>query len=711
MRDDDTFLREQARTQRFTLGIPRGFRASPDGRRVLFLRSQSATDPRQSLFVLDVHTGTEDTLVDATTLCGGRDDELPAEERARKQRSRDASAGITAYAVDDGFTLAAFAVAGVLYTLDLRDGRCDRIVEGAVFDPRPNPTGTHVAYVSECRLWVHDRRTGRDQLLVDEPGTDISWGVAEFIAAEEMDRGRGYWWSPDGQRLLVERSDQSAVSRWHIADPANPAAEVNTVAYPAAGTTNAHVSLALLGLDGSRTDVGSGDWEYLARVHWSAGGSPLLAVQPRDQRALRVLSVDVTTGTVRDVHTDTDADWVELVPGVPAWTGDGKLVRVGAEVGAYRLFIDGVPVTDPAVQVRAVLHVGDEVLFSASESDPTQVHIYRTAAGEVQRLSTTDGVHGAAGDTHTTVLSSWGLDEPGPRVSVLADGKPRQDVTCTPVRPDLPLNIHWLCLGERRLRAALLLPNDHTDADGPLPVLLDPYGGPHAQRVLQNRNAFHTPQWLADQGFAVLIADGRGSPGRGPAWERAVAGELASVTLADQVDALHAAAEQYPKLDLRRVAIRGWSYGGYLAALAVLRRPDVFHAAVAGAPVTDWSLYDTHYTERYLGQPQRDVESAESAGNYERNSLLAEAPSLRRSMLIVHGLADDNVFVAHALRLSGELLAAGRLHTFLPLAGATHMTPQAEDVAVNLMRTQVNWIQRELEQQRMSDEEQGQWNG
>ncbi|MEU0468192.1 S9 family peptidase, partial [Amycolatopsis sp. NPDC006131] len=217
------------------------------------------------------------------------------------------------------------------------------------------------------------------------------------------------------------------------------------------------------------------------------------------------------------------------------------------------------------------------------------------------------------------------------------------------------------------------------------------YGGPHAQRVLQSRNAFLTSQWLADQGFAVLVADGRGTPGRGPAWEKEIVRELAEVTLTDQVDALHAVAADHPELDLSRVAIRGWSYGGYLSALAVLRRPDVFHAAVAGAPVTDWSLYDTHYTERYLGVPDEEPES------YERNSLIASAPELRRALLIVHGLADDNVFVAHALRLSSALLAAGRPHVFLPLVGATHMTPQAEEVAENLMKVQVDWIKRELE--------------
>jgi dipeptidyl-peptidase-4 len=258
------------------------------------------------------------------------------------------------------------------------------------------------------------------------------------------------------------------------------------------------------------------------------------------------------------------------------------------------------------------------------------------------------------------------------------------------VTPPIELNLRLLTVGERALRAALLLPNGYRPEDGPLPVVLDPYGGPHAQRVLASRNAFLAAQWLADQGFAVLIADGRGTPGRGPAWERAVHLDFAGVTLADQVDALQAVAAERPELDLSTVAIRGWSYGGYLSALAVLRRPDVFHAGIAGAPVTDWRLYDTHYTERYLGHPD------ESPEVYTRNSLIDDAPNLRRPLLIIHGLADDNVVVAHSLRLSSALVAAGRPHALVPLPGVTHMTPLDDEVSENFMLMQLTWLRDAL---------------
>jgi len=238
---------------------------------------------------------------------------------------------------------------------------------------------------------------------------------------------------------------------------------------------------------------------------------------------------------------------------------------------------------------------------------------------------------------------------------------------------------------------ALVLPS--TIGPEPLPILLDPYGGPHARRVVRSRRMFAPSQWFADRGFAVVITDGRGTPGYGSTGERAVAGDLASGVLDDQIAGLDAAVELADTLGVRvdpqRVGIRGWSFGGYLAALAVLRRPDVVHAAIAGAPVTDWRWYDTHYTERYLGLPGTDDEA------YTRSSLIDGLDSLTRPLLLIHGLADDNVVAAHTLRLSSALLAAGAYHEVLALVGVTHMTPQ-EVVAENLLLRQAEFLERHL---------------
>jgi dipeptidyl-peptidase-4 len=686
--DDTSFLRLQARTQRFTLGTPRGFQVSPDGRRVLFLRSASGEDRQHILWRLDVETGEETRLADPSVLLGGHE-ELSADERARRERSREQGGGVVGNATDEGVRIAAFALSGKVFVADAETGDVRELpTEGPVIDPRPDPTGTHVAYVANNALRVVGVDGSGDRAVAEPDGPDQSCGVAEFIAAEEMGRARGFWWSPDGTRLLVALVDKSAVRRWHIADPANPEAAPHVVAYPAAGTDNVTVTLAVIGLDGSRVDV---DWdgEYLVTAHWSTGGPLLIATQPRDQRTMRVCAVDVATGATEVLAEDVDDRWVEIIPGVPAWTDDGRLVRVAVADGANRLVVDGKEVTPPSLRVRSVLDVAADVLFTASEDDPTQVHVYRWTDGDVTRVSTVDGVHGAARGGDVTVVTSWSLAHAGPRVAVLRGGEPVASIASHAVEPPVEPNVHLMTAGARGLRVALLYPTGHRPGTK-LPVLLDPYGGPHAQRVMASRNAFVGPQWLADQGFAVLVADGRGTPGRGSDWEREIAFDFAGVTLDDQVDALHAVAEQHPDLDLSTVAIRGWSYGGYLAALAVLRRPDVFHAAIAGAPVTEWRLYDTHYTERYLGHPD------ENPDVYARNSLIDDAPKLERPLLIIHGLADDNVVVAHSVRLSSALVAAGRPHALLPLPGVTHMTPQDDEVAENFMLMQVRWLRAAL---------------
>ncbi len=692
MTNDSSFLRVQARTQRFTLGTPRGFQVSPDGRRVLFLRSASGENRQHILWRLDTETGEETALADPATLLGG-DEELSPQERARRERSREQGGGVVGNATDAQVRVAAFALSGKVFVADAVTGETRELAtEGPAIDPRPDPTGTHVAYVANDALRVVGVDGTNDHALAEPDGPDRACGLAEFIAAEEMGRARGYWWSPDGTRLLVAFTDRRAVRRWHIADPANPESVPNVVSYPAAGTDNVTVRLAVLSLGGSRVDV---DWTgdelpYLVTAHWSAGGPPLIALQTRDQRRLEVRSVDPDTGATELLVAETDDRWVEVVQGVPAWTTDGRLVQVTAADGAYRLVVDGKEVTGPDLQVRAVLDVTDDVLFTATAADPMQVHVYRAGDGGVRQVSTSDGVHGGSRGGDVTVLSSWSLAHAGPRIAVLRGGEEVARVASLAVTPPIMPNLHLLTLGRRSLRAALLYPTGHEPGSGKLPVLLDPYGGPHAQRVLASRNAFLGPQWLADQGFAVLIADGRGTPGRGPDWDREVAFDFAGVTLDDQVDALHAAAEQHPDLDLSTVAIRGWSYGGYLAALAVLRRPDVFHAGIAGAPVTDWRLYDTHYTERYLGHPDQVPEV------YDRNSLIDDAPKLDRPLLIIHGLADDNVVVAHSVRLSAALVAAGRPHALLPLPGVTHMTPQDDEVSENFMLMQIRWLRDAL---------------
>ncbi|GGP93427.1 peptidase [Streptomyces griseomycini] len=698
----DSFPRRHARTQRFTLGAPRSFTVAPDGSRVVFLRSGSGTDRTNALWVLDTEGGGERVAADPRALLGGASEHLSAEERARRERSREGGAGIVGYATDAAVELAAFALSGRLFTAELRAGTARELpVPGPAIDPRPSPDGRHVAYVARGALRVVAAEGADDRALATPEAEGVAYGTAEFIAAEEMGRSRGFWWAPESDRLLVARVDDTPVERWWSADPAHPEREPSRVPYPAAGTANADVRLFAIGLDGVRTEV---SWDrarypYLARVHWSAAGAPLLLVQSRDQRASLILAVDPDSGATRMVHADEDPTWLELFPGVPCWSPSGQLVRIADEGGARRLAVGERPLTGPQLHVRAVLDVSDDdVLVSASageeaaEPEIGEVHVYRVNELGVERLSQEPGVHSAVRAGGVTVLVSATPDRPGSRVRVLRDGKPTATVPSYAEDPGMSPRVTLTQGGARRIPCAVLMPRDYA-GDTPLPVLMDPYGGPHGQRVLAAHNPHLTSQWFADQGFAVVVADGRGTPGRSPAWEKAVKDDLAATVLQDQVDALHALAGDFP-LDLGRVAIRGWSFGGYLAALAALRRPDVFHAAVVGAPVTDLRLYDTHYQERYLGHPGEQPEV------YRRNSLiddagLVDAAEPHRPMMIIHGLADDNVVVAHSLRLSSALLAAGRPHEVLPLSGVTHMTPQ-EAVAENLLRLQLDFLRRAL---------------
>ncbi|MEH0418755.1 S9 family peptidase [Streptomyces sp. B21-083] len=696
-----SFPRRHARTQRFTLGAPRAFSVAPDGSRVVYLRSSAGTDRANKLWVLDLPDGGERVAADPFALLGGAGEKLSVEERARRERSREGSAGIVGYATDSAVEVAAFALSGRLFVAELQAGTVREIPAAkAVLDPRPSPDGRLVAYVADGALRLADLAGGQSRVLAEPESETVTYGLAEFIAAEEMSRSRGFWWSSESDRLLVARADDAPVDRWWISDPAHPEREPQRVAYPAAGTLNAEVRLFVLTLSGVRTEVvwDRARYPYLARVHWSGAGAPLILVQSRDQRGQLFLAVDPDTGATRMVHAEEDPHWLDLFPGVPCWSPSGQLVRIADEGGARVLAVGERPLTGAQLHIRAVLDVtADDVLVSASAGEAAvgteigEVHVYRVNELGSERVSQEPGVHSAVRAGGVTVLLSAVPDRPGTQVQVLRDGKQVASVASYAEDPGLSPRITLTEGGARRIPCALLMPTDY-DGVTRLPVLMDPYGGPHGPRVVAAHNAHLTSQWFADQGFAVVVADGRGTPGRSPAWEKAVHGDF-TVSLDDQIEALHGLAEHHP-LDLSRVAIRGWSYGGWLAGLAVLRRPDVFHAGIAGAPVTDWRLYDTHYTERYLGDPATAPEA------YANSSLVTEAglsspADPHRPLMVVHGTADDNVVFAHALRLSSALLAAGRPHEVLPLSGVTHMTPQ-EQVAENLLLLQVDFLKRAL---------------
>jgi dipeptidyl-peptidase-4 len=666
-----------ARTRRFTLGVPDQFTVAANGSVVLFLRTRAGDDPVTCLWALDVGTGTERLLANPADLTGpGR-----------------LARGIAGYAADRAARLAAFALDGALWAVDVAHGRARCLpADGPVTDPRPDPDGRRIAYASGGALRVIGADGTGDRVIAAPDGPDVTFGVAEQSGVVALVGLRGFWWAPDGTRLLVARVDQAGVGLWHVSDPADPARAPRAVRYAAAGQANAVVTLWIAGLDGARTQV---HWdreavEYVPGAGWDDHG-PYAVVQSRDQRTVRFLGIDPVTAETTVLSEQRDDCWVQLVPGLPARTGSGALVGHADVAGTRHLAVDGAPVTPAGVQLEAVLDVdGDDVLFTASQ-EPTETHLWSYRAGQrPRRVSAEPGVHSGTHRAGTLVHVSRGGDRPGGRATVRRAGRPAVPIASLAEQPVLGLHATRLVLGPRELRAVLYLPSWHRPGHGTLPVLANPYGGPSRQVVTAELDwRCLVSQWFAEQGFAVLVADGRGTPGRGPGWERAVHKDRYGPVLDDQVTGLHEAARLHRDLDLGRVGIRGWSFGGSLAALAVLRRPDIFHAAVAGAAVTEHALHNTHWQERYLGAPARSCREDEGA------SLVRAAPDLTRPLLLMHGLADDNVFAANTLRLSAALLAAGRPHEVLLLPGAGH-PDLGPAIPEQLLWHQARFLQRHL---------------
>ncbi|WP_328301364.1 prolyl oligopeptidase family serine peptidase [Streptomyces sp. NBC_00435] len=706
----DDFLRLSASTARFTYGAPRAFSFGDEGRLLWFLRSTGPTDPLDSLWVLDTATGSESRLADPREL-SPEPAPLPVVERRLRERTRLVAAGIGSYALSGDGRRAVFALYGRLYEVtheaEAGQGRADRgrsgqgaqpkelPAAGPVFDPRPDADGSRVAYVTGDAL--HTVPGGRVS-----PDDGARWGVCEFAAAEELGRDRGHWWSPDGQALLAARVDESALQRRWFADPAHPELPAEDFAYPEAGGPNADVQLWVLRPGGGasadrgegapvRLDWDAGTYPYVSDAGWESTSEILLTVQDRLQQTVLLLTADPDTGRTRELSRTTHPQWVDpLLPGTPARLADGRMLTCADTPGggARALALDGVPLTGDGVQVRRAAGThGSRLLIEAGLRDPSeqQVLLLDPDTGGLTPLADGPGVNSVQASSGALLLTS--ADAAGiRRVLRTADGREFIPGDLSQPLPYRVVPVLERVTG-RGIPTALVLPRGHVPGTR-LPVLLDSYGGPGMQDVSAEPRRWQHRQWWADQGFAVITIDNRGTAYVSPEFTHAMYRGFSEVTLDDQVAALRALGERHGDLDLTRVGIRGWSYGGYLSALAVLRRPDVFHAAAAGAAPTDFRHYDTAYTERYLGLPQEHPEV------YERDCLIPDAAGLSRPLLLVTGLADDNVHPSHTLRLSQALTDAGRPHQLLALPGVTHMTPGG--VREKVMAMELEFFRKEL---------------
>ena len=800
------FPRLRARTLRFGCGAPRSAQTVGDGSRALFLRSDGPEDLVTALWLSwfdESGEHHETKLSDPRELLGATADseDVPAEEKARRERAREGGTGIVGYSADDDGNRIVFTINGRLFLTDIdwndetgapephtRELAGEWLDEDPemytpVLNPRIAPDGEHVLYTTGSYLMLvdiggelGDRITAVYGVSVeDEDGNpaENTWkiGLAEFVAGEEMDRYDGFWWAPDSQHVLFESFDTADEPTWYISDPADPEKPAAGRRYPRALTRNADVYLTVIALAFDENDRYAGitgnadvDWdreayEYVAAVSWRRGHDPLVLVQNRRQTRDQVLEVAVAAdgaalGATRVLEEHANEQWIDLVHGTPAYTPDDRLVCSLNDMATdtNRLTVDGRPFTPAGWNVRTVLAVTDEDVLAVVQRAPeiaTEVPRAWAGSGAASDAESLFGGH----DARSFDVVSMGYDgsvapittEPGQWTAsrgargMVVSGRDMRsararmrhivtrravggvtdaviaantsdaanttditaaDITSTAAEPGFTPNVTFTRLGEHRLYTAIIAPSPsspYAHADK-LPVLMKPYGGPGFQQVVASQSFYWEGQWWADQGFLVVTADGRGTTGRGPAWDRAIFENMKGVTLADQIEAVNALPEAVSRLnadgrrpgvpapDLDKVCMIGWSYGGFLSALAVLDAPNVFKAACAGAPPTDWTLYDTHYTERYLGLDP-DV--------YYRNGIVQDAPKLERPLMLIHGFADDNVTIAHSLRLSQALMAAGRPHTFLPLTGITHMTND-ETVAENLLTLQRDFLRDAL---------------
>lgn len=721
------YFRDLAETRNYTLGRPVSPKITPDGKHALFLRSMPR-DPTLRLWELDLATGRERELLTPEQLLGGAEEKLSAEEKARRERQRQSLKGFTAFQVSRDGARLLVTLSGKLYVVERGTSRITELPGTGWIDPRFSPDGNHVAAAGADReLHVIDlppagpgeppsaaTAAPTERAVTSGATGSIAHGIAEFVAQEEMSRYTGYWWSPDSQTLVCQETDESQVAVRYVADPLHPEVPPTKFFYPRAGTANAIVRLFLVPRTGGKTIPITWDakaFPYLAHVRWPPAGALTILVQNREQTDERLLAVDRQTGATRELLRETDPAWVnlddnfagssgELRP--PFWFKDGSHFlwtterrgswQVELRDAAGKLVRELTPVTFTYRGFIGLDDAGGSFYVRGSE-DPREVHVWKFPldGGPGERLTRERGQHHATffPEPRLLVRTTDGFDG-SHRSEILRADEPRVIATLPSIAekpPQLPRTELTQAMGTLTFDAAVTRPWDFSSGKK-YPVLLVVYAGPTSKRVVADARSFLTDQWMADQGYVVVRIDGRGTPWRGRDWERVIKGNLIDIALQDQIAGLESLARQYPELDLVRVGVTGWSFGGYFAAMAVAKRPDVFRCAVAGAPVVTWENYDTHYTERYLGLPQTSPEA------YRASNVTTFAAQLNRRLLLIHGLTDDNVYFQHTLQLADALYLAGKNYELLPMLG-THMV---SDPLVRLRQQQriMGFFNREL---------------
>jgi dipeptidyl-peptidase-4 len=721
---DPDFLRDYAESSRYSNGKPASITLLPDGEGAIFLRSGPRSAVRDLYFVDP--NGRERTLLTAAQVLGGGEERLSAEELARRERMRLSARGIVSYSVSEDGSALLVPLSGRLFLVDRATGQRRELPGdgGSPLDARMTKDASLVGVVRDGDLYLIDTATNEQHRITNRSGDakTVSYGEAEFVAQEEMGRRQGYWIAPDLSAVVYQRTDVDGLETFTIADPANPAKAAKTWPYPRAGTKNADVRLFVQSLNGATPKGAPSEirWDrqaypYLAKVEWQTGAPLTILVQNRAQTEQKYLSVDPGTGYTTELLTERDAAWINIDDFTPKWIDDGAAFLWATEKDAGwtlemrdragRLMHT---VVEPSLGFRSLGYIDEDAFggrgtaFVSASDDPTQTHVYRVPLypddGPPVRITAAPGSHSlsVAKDGSTALLSSRPLV--GEATATLYDlrnaapgslGDPLGEMRTLALEPNFKPSLEFTRTGSRRDIDAVIIRPREFDPTLKYPVIVNVYGGPTSVMVERVSDRYLFQQWVADHGFIVVSMDGRGTPRRSAAWQRAVHKDFITQPLEDQAEGIVALGERYREMDLSRVGIYGWSYGGYFSAMAVMLRPDVFSVGVAGAPVADWADYDTHYTERYAGHPETDAES------YRVSNVLTYADQLERPLLIIHGTADDNVYFVHGLKIANALFAAGKDFDFLPLSNQTHMVRDPE-VVVPLWTRVVDYFEEHL---------------
>ena len=673
-----------AATRSYSLGTPASAEPAPDGKSVLYLRS-GPRDTVQRLYEFSLATAKERELVTPDALLGGKSEELSAEEKARRERARVSVKGFTHFELSRDGSRILLPFNGHLYVVERPSGKVIALPGEGWVAPQFSPDGTKVAALRDDDLHVVDLATLKDTQLTKGAGEKLQHGEAEFVAQEEMDRREGFWWSPDSRSIAYEEADLSPVEASYIGDPLEPWKQPVEFRYPRAGTANAVVRLGVVAATGGATIWIPWDYvtyPYLGRVVWQKGGPLSLIVENRVQTEAEYLAADTRSGSSKLLWTERDAAWVTLPPpepkAVPYWLADGSgYLWMTERNGHAQLerhdaggkFLNAITPKD--FRFDALLDVDEKNGTAIIEGgmDRLSVQIYQVSlnGGAVTPVAAMPGFNrGAFGEQHDVFTHAYNLADGSQGVDVLArDGKKIASLPSAAETPPFMPKPEHFNVGSLNFDALVLKPRDF-DSKKKYPVILSVYSGPAAKMVWAAPRQYFQQQCMADRGYIVAVSDNRGTPGHDAVWMRAIKNNAIDIPLADQIDALQGLGKVVPQMDMARVGVFGWSFGGYFSAMATIRRPDVFAVGVAGAPVVDWQDYDTFYTERYMGLP------AENKDGYAKSNVLTYAANLQRPLLLVHGVTDDNVHFQNTMQLTLALLKAGKPYELLLLPG-THM--------------------------------------